>query len=117
MAEAQFWADTTARITGQIVDQDGTGFKPTTLLMTIFDVEKHTAGSAALIAEDVDVIADCDANGNVSIDLTRAQMVMKDATKDSERRAVRFVWTYTATADRGVRLFFFVLLKEDIPTT
>jgi hypothetical protein len=108
-----FIAGTTPRITCQIVDEDGVGFQPDTLTMSIYDVtvpesvrcttfQQVLASSAvtqSIVNErnDVDVLADVDVDGNLEIVLEEADLevdVPAALVPSRHFRRVLFRWTW-----------------------
>ncbi len=123
-----FLSGTTRRIQFQIVDKEtGTGFQPGTLTMSVYDVESLTTTtwsrpwwvywhgvspistttvSSAIVNEqdDVDVLAFCDASGNVDIYLTVDDTAIDVPTTlraNHHQRVVTFTWTWGSPAKTG----------------
>lgn len=105
---------TTPRLTFHIVDEDGLGFLPDTLTMSVYDVA-YTPPSTSVrttippfgstpLADmivnsrnDVDVLASCDADGNVDLHLqtTDTDLVVPVGTVPSLAfRRLLFTWTW-----------------------
>lgn len=116
--EAEFAENTTVRIKGTITDQDDAAFQPTTVKLTLFDVEKADAGLTAIVGavQDLDITSDVTV-GVIAYDLPKGKMVMIDSTKDVEIRGVYLYWDYNGGADRGELLSFFKIWKDKVPTT
>lgn len=116
-----FLAGNSREITFQIVDKaTGDGFKPSTLTMTIYDVTPtgiglldtvylvgghktdQTVGSAIVNSQQgVDVLALCDATGNVQVYLTpedTALEVPDIIVHTPYQRRVLFTWTWGSPA-------------------
>lgn len=107
-------AGTTPRLTFQIVDEDGAGFLPDTLTMSVYDVSytptatsirttvppfgsTPLADSIVNSRNDVDVIADCDADGNVELHLVAADTTIDvpvGTVPSTYRRLILFTWTW-----------------------
>lgn len=123
---------TTPRVLFQILDDQSPreGFKPTTLAMSIYNIKASesvhtippTADSSYVNGRsNVDVIADCDASGNVDVtletddtDLTAAQ-VSKCTAKGILRR-VLFQWTWNGGARHGAAICDLLILPTYKPT-
>lgn len=107
-------AGTTPRITFQIVNEDGVGFQPDELVMSVYDVSYTPVGSSRRTTlppffstplseelvndrDDVDVIAQCDADGNVDLHLEAEDTevsVPDGATPGLAYRRILFTWTW-----------------------
>lgn len=94
---------TTPRISFQIVDEDGVGFQPETLTMSIYDVVFGTPPTSTTTQtivnsrNDVDVLASCDAGGNVELFLNADDTtidVPAGANPLTLERRVLFTWTW-----------------------
>lgn len=91
---------TTPRISFQIVDEDGAGFQPDTLTMSIYDVDFEVDPATQAIVnsrDDIDVLSDCDAQGNVELFLSADDTEVTVPTARNpltlERRLL-FTWTW-----------------------
>lgn len=93
-------AGTTPRIRFQIIDEDGLGFKPASLQMTIYDVDfsvKPATQAVVNSQNDIDVLDSCDADGNVELILGTDDTAVdvptgcKPATRS---RRVLFTWNW-----------------------
>lgn len=105
---------TTPRITFRIVDEDGDGFKPDELEMSIYDVSYTPVGSSrkttlppfgstplaqAIVnsRNDIDVLSNCDADGNVELHLqaddTEVDVPVGSTPLQAFRR-ILFRWTW-----------------------
>lgn len=118
--EAEFAENTTITIKGTIKDNANppVAFQPTTVKLTIYDVEKSDAGLTAIVSAVVDRdITSSVTVGVIEYDLPKGDMVMIDATKDTEIRGVYIYWDYNGGADRGELLSFFKIRKDKVPTT
>lgn len=108
---------TTPRITFQIVDEDGAGFLPDVLTMSIYDVTyTYPVGSLVTsippfgstpLAEsivnsrnDVDILAECDAQGNVDLHLEAddTEITVPTGSHPSQaHRRILFRWEWDTT--------------------
>lgn len=95
-----FLAGATPRLTATIVNEDGTGFKPDTLTMSIYDVSVADDVAASLIVnsrDEVDVLANCDNGGNLAVTLQAgdtAVTVPNGLVPSRIQRKVLFSWTW-----------------------
>lgn len=105
---------TTPRLTFQIVDEDGVGFKPDVLAMSIYDVtfpaidrcatrDGHllwpSSATHTLVNDrnDVDILASCDDSGHVDLDLLEEDTVVSVPTQQTPmtyQRRVLFRWEW-----------------------
>lgn len=121
--EEDFTSDTTVTVTGTIYDLSGStpvGFKPTTVTMTLFDLDRAEEGIAGAIVNsrlNSDITSSVSAGGVLTLNLTRADMAMLDSTKQSERRGLQIAWVYNGGADRGERQFTFTVKRNKVPTS
>lgn len=112
--KAPILSGTTPRITFQIVNEDGIGFQPETLEMSVYDViwtdpanSRRTTSppfgstpfSETIVNDrnDVDVLSDCDADGNVDLHLLAAdtEVDVPDGMLPLQAfRRVAFEWTW-----------------------
>jgi hypothetical protein len=98
----------TPRLTFQIVDEDGQGFQPGTLTMTIYDFACAclVPPTSSIVNEknDIDVLANCDTYGNVEVFLEA-----EDTTLDLDAacrpsvlpRRILFRWTWDSPTKVG----------------
>lgn len=105
---------TTPRISFRIVDEDGVGFQPDALTMSVYDVSYTPVGSSRRTTlppfgstplaesivnsrDDVDVLANCDADGNVELHLqaddTEVEVPAGHTPLQAYRRLL-FTWTW-----------------------
>lgn len=104
----------TPRITFRIVDEDGLGFQPDTLTMSVYDVSYTPApagprttyppfNATPLVStivnsrNDVDVLANCDVDGNVELHLLTGDTAIDVPTgmqPFEARRLILFTWTW-----------------------
>jgi hypothetical protein len=93
-------AGSTPRLTATIVTEDGIGFKPDTLTMSIYDVTVAADLAASLIVNsrnEVDVLANCDNGGNLALTLQTgdtAVTVPNGLVPSQIKRKVLFSWTW-----------------------
>lgn len=112
--KAPLLAGVTPRISFQIVNEDGVGFRPDTLTISVYDVaftplatSRRTTvpayGSTPLVdtivhdRNDVDVLAQCDASGNVELTLETEDTAVDVPTGSlptEARRRILFTWTW-----------------------
>ena len=65
---ASVFEGTSQRLTFQIQDEDGVGFQPDALTLSIYDHDPVTATNTIVNGrDDVDVLSSCDADGNVDL--------------------------------------------------
>ena len=94
---------TTPRITFQIVDEDGVGFLPDVLTMSVYDVDFSVDPATETIINDrndLDILADCDASGNVEVYLSEddTDVTVPDGSVPSQiKRKIRFRWEWDTT--------------------
>lgn len=112
---------TTPRIAFQIVDEDGAGFQPDALTMSVYDVT-YTWPANSLITHvppfsatpladaivndrnDIDVLAECDAEGNVELHLEVEDTeitVPTGAIPSVAHRRILFRWEWGSPAKVG----------------
>lgn len=108
-----FLAGTTRRVQFQIIDKEtGQGFQPTTLLLSIFDIELTSTLTYLITGEvdglavqsvivnsqdDEDITAFCDTDGNVDLYLTPedTDLDVPDTVKATPwHRTLAFRWTW-----------------------
>jgi hypothetical protein len=114
-------AGTTPRISFRIVDEDGAGFQPDTLTMSVYDVSYTPTGTskattfppfgATPLADtivndrnDVDVLDACDSAGNVELHLATGDTevtVPTGATPGQAYRRILFTWTWDSASKVG----------------
>lgn len=93
-------AGSTPRLTATVVNEDGIGFKPDTLTMSIYDVTvaDDVASSGIVNSRDaVDVLANCDNGGRLAVTLQAgdtAVTVPSGLTPSRIQRRVLFEWTW-----------------------
>lgn len=98
---------TTPRITFTIKDEDGIGFQPETLVLSIYDYDDSVdppTDSLINSRNDVDVLAACDSGGNVAYWLTAADTDLDVPDRETAicpQRRLLFVWTWDAGAKVG----------------
>lgn len=105
---------TTPEVTFQIVDEDGVGFQPAALTVSIYDVDFGLVWPSSLppalpstvtqaivnSRNDVDILADCDVDGNVAFTLEAddTDVTVPDAAVPSFLcRRLLFRWTWDTT--------------------
>lgn len=94
---------TTPQITFQIVDEDGVGFQPDALTMSVYDVDFTVDPATETIINsrnDLDIIADCDASGNVEVYLSEddTEVTVPDGIWPSQlHRKILFRWEWDTT--------------------
>lgn len=117
-----FLENTTPRVTFQIVDEDGVGFRPDTLTMSIYDLDFHTTSltiqqwishpvfpipaSQTIVngRQDVDILALCDADGNTEVVLEEDDTdvaVPSSSLPSLWLRNILFTWTWGSPARKG----------------
>lgn len=98
-----FLQGTTPRIKFRIADEDGTGFKPSTLTYSVYDVDfKATPATQTIVngRNDVDALAECDVDGNVLMFLAAADTdvdVPDGCVPATLQRRILFTWTWSTT--------------------
>jgi len=80
----------TAIFSGRIVDQDGEGFRPESLLMTLYDMP---TGQIINERRDVDVTSCVDAEGGFELELEPADNVII-GTGPEEYHALMLTWSW-----------------------
>ena len=129
-----FLAGRTLRVRFQIVDEDGIGFRPDTLAMSIYDVTTGSpfvydtiyrlsgsvtgplVTSASVNGEDdVDVSSFIDANGNVILYLTPEDTdipVPAVIVAQHHQRRILFKWTWESPTKTGKHEILFKLVPD-----
>lgn len=109
---------TTPRISFQIVDEDQVGFQPDALTMTIYDhvcVGDEDANTFINDRDADDVLASCDASGNVELWLEEDDTAVADldncAPKTTER-TVLFRWTWDSPEKVGKHQVVFTIESD-----
>lgn len=99
---------TTPRVSFTIVDEDGVGFQPDTLTMTIYDFACSClvppSGSIVNDQNDVDILANCDSQGNVAVYLAEEDTTLSTdaACRPSVLpRRLLFRWTWDSPTKVG----------------
>lgn len=119
--EDDFRAGRSALIRANIKDNSLTppaNFQPTTVKMTLWDVDRAEAGVTPSIVNsrlDTDITASC-AAGVLTLTLDEADMALLDSAKNSERRGLLIYWDYNAGADSGERTIYFTVTRNGVPT-
>jgi hypothetical protein len=111
IAEPQL-AGTTSRLTMMITQEDGvTGFKPTTLTLTL--VEKTTQ-SIINGKNETDILIYCDANGNLSLEMTPADQALLDSSilGSIEVHQAILEWTWQGGTRKGAAIVEYVLQRN-----
>lgn len=96
ITEAQF-ERTTPLLEFDIVDENGVGFKPETLTLTLYDVE---SGAIVNSKSAEDVLSSCDDAGHVAYWFAIADTAIQlhRTGKTQETRRALFRWTWSAGA-------------------
>jgi hypothetical protein len=104
--------DASGRVTGQVVDYLEVGFKPTTMVYTIYDNATRTIINSR---DSVDCLSSVDASGNLSMLLARADHVLAVPSNESEEHTINFKWTYNAGVDAGVADLVYIVEADLTP--
>jgi hypothetical protein len=117
-----FLQNTTPRVTFQIVDEDGVGFRPGTLTMSVYDLDFHTTSltvqqwishpifpipaSQTIVndRQDIDMLAFCDVNGFVEFHLDEEDTeigVPSSSVPSLWLRNFLFTWTWASPPRKG----------------
>jgi hypothetical protein len=97
---------TTSLLTGTITRDDGvTGFKPSTLLLTLYD--KNT-GTVINSRSASDVLSSVDASGALALQLHPLDNVILDATRNTEKHRALLYWTW-GSGEAGAHTFEFTV--------
>ncbi len=97
---------TTPRITFQIVDEDGAGFKPDTFTYSVYAVDFTAIPATEAIVNsrnDIDALTKCDTAGNVTLVLSADDTdvdVPDGPVPATLQRRILFTWTWDSAPVR-----------------
>lgn len=101
---ADIWEGTTARVRFTHEDQDGVGFQPTTLTVSLYDYATKVVINGRN-EQALTVASYIDANGILTFDFQPADSVFVDAANREELHILRFRTTWSS----GTRVALFEL--------
>lgn len=103
-------AGTTGRLTATITQEDGvTGFKPTTLTLTIVEKVNQTVVLAV-----TDILTYCNSSGALSLELTPAMRTLVDSgvTGGVEIHQAILEWTWQSATRKGAAIVEYALQRN-----
>lgn len=99
---SKFPESATARINGTIEDEAGVGFKPSTLVLTLYDLESdiiiNSRNAQNVLDQNGVVVA---SNGGLVWTVSPLDMIILDSTKDEETHIALFEWTWASGVKAG----------------
>jgi len=105
--------ETTAWIETQLLNEEGVGFKPTTLTLLLYEYHRGTVIGTGRR----DILADCDSDGNISYQLAPEDHAMIRA-RPEEGRVALLEWSWDGGTREGRReIHYTVENLRKVPAT
>lgn len=102
-------AGTTSRLTGQIVDENNEGFKPDTVVLTLFDKNTRSIINGR---DEFDVRPLVSDTGLLSFELTPADNTIVNSIRRVEVHEITIEWTWSGGNRKGAATIEFTLKER-----